>query len=136
MGIDRMFRDLLAPIVTLVCIIAAGILSLDKLCQFYQIYQSITYKLESEKWLLRQCVDPVFFSNMHPHTDICFSVENNARVGAFMLALRQMTQSFQIHQTILQLDPRPFTWSCLVILACTLLFCPSLILSNARTVRR
>ena len=90
----------------------------------------------SERWLLRQCEDPVFFSNMHTHTDICFLVENNARVGAFMLALRQMTQSFQIHQAILQLDPRPFTWTCMVVLACTLLFCPSLILSNARTVRR
>jgi hypothetical protein len=89
-----MLPEFMAPLVTLCCVAIVGIASLDRLCQFHQAYQTVAAKLESERWLVEQCEDPHFFSKMHLHSDLCFVVENNARVGAFMLALREFTQSF------------------------------------------
>lgn len=112
-----MLHEFLVPLVTLACCAVGGIAGLDRLCLFHQTYQSMVSKLESERWLLDQCSDPHFFSKMHQHSDLCFQarnssinfplsvkrdltldvllqVENNARVGAFMLALRHLTQSF------------------------------------------
>jgi hypothetical protein len=89
-----MLREFMFPLVALCCCAIGGIAGLDRLCLFHQTYQAMTSKLESERWLLDQCSDPHFFSKMHQHSDLCFQVENNARVGAFMLALRQFTQSF------------------------------------------
>lgn len=62
------------PLVTLCCMVIAGIASLDKLCLFHQTYQSVSARLESERWLLEQCSDPLFFSKMHTHSDLCFQV--------------------------------------------------------------
>jgi len=87
-------REFLLPLVTLVGCAAGGIVGLDRLCLFHQTYQAMASKLQNERWLLEQCADPHFFSRMHQHSDLCFQVENNARVGAFMLALRHLTQSF------------------------------------------
>lgn len=110
-----MLHEFLIPLVTLACCAVGGIAGLDRLCLFHQTYQSMVSKLESERWLLDQCSDPHFFSKMHQHSDLCFQVcwffcqaldgkcypdlfwsqvENNARVGAFMLSLRHLTQSF------------------------------------------
>lgn len=92
-----MLPEFLVPLVTLCCIAVGGVIGLDKLCQFHQTYQTVSAKLESERWLVQQCDDPHFFSKMHLHSDLCFVVENNARVGALMLTLRELTQSFLGH---------------------------------------
>lgn len=89
-----MLNEFMVPLTTLLCCTVGAIAGLDRLCLFHQTYESMVAKLESERWLLDQCSDPHFFSKMHQHSDLCFQVENNARVGAFMLALRQLTQSF------------------------------------------
>jgi hypothetical protein len=69
-----MLREFMIPLVTLCCMVIAGIASLDKLCLFHQTYQSVSARLESERWLLDQCSDPLFFSKMHTHSDLCFQV--------------------------------------------------------------
>lgn len=69
-----MLREFMVPLVTLCCMVIAGIASLDKLCLFHQTYQSVSARLESERWLLEQCSDPLFFSKMHTHSDLCFQV--------------------------------------------------------------
>jgi hypothetical protein len=69
-----MLREFMIPLVTLCCMVIAGIASLDKLCLFHQTYQSVSAKLESERWLLEQCSDALFFSRMHTHSDLCFQV--------------------------------------------------------------
>ena len=69
-----MLREFMIPLVSLCCMVIAGIASLDKLCLFHQTYQSVSARLESERWLLEQCSDALFFSRMHTHSDLCFQV--------------------------------------------------------------
>jgi hypothetical protein len=131
-----MIREFMIPLVTLCCMTIGGIASLDKLCQFHQMYQSISAKLQSERWLLEQCADPHFFTRMHTHTDLCFQVENNARVGAFMLTLRELTQSFLLQPSFLapvlsSLHHSVFSWPALGVLAAVLLLAPSWLVSRS-----
>ena len=148
-----MIREFMIPLATL-CICAIGsIVGLDRLCMFHQTYQTMVAKLESERWLLQQCSDPHFFSKMHQHSNLCFQVslfcacvsgppdprpqvENNARVGAFMLALRQLTQSVLLPEVLAGLVPsRLVSWPWLGGLAALLLLGPSWLARSARGSR-
>jgi hypothetical protein len=134
-----MLREFMVPLFTLCGIVIAGIASLDKLCQFNELYQSMSAKLESERWLLDQCSDPHFFSKMHLHTDLCFQVENNARVGAFLLALRELTQSFlfqQLVSTLVTSHQGLLSWPVLAVCGFLILFGPSWLVSSSRSLHR
>ena len=48
-------------------------------------------KLDSEAWMLNNCRDPVFRSNMRAHTNVCSEVEANARIGPWGAALRDVS---------------------------------------------
>jgi hypothetical protein len=131
-----MLREFMVPLTTLCCCAVASIAGLDRLCLFHQTYQAMAAKLESERWLVQQCSDPHFFSKMHQHSDLCFQVENNARVGAFMLALRQLTQSF-LPQDLLAVvgSSKLLSWPVLGLLAALLVLAPSWVVRTARTRR-
>lgn len=135
-----MLREFMIPLVTLCGIVIAGVASLDKLCQFHAMYQAMSGKLDGERWLLEQCSDPHFFSKMHLHSDLCFQVENNARVGAFMLALRELTQSFLLQQLVTTLASTShqalFSWPVLACVGTILLFGPSWLVSGSRALRQ
>jgi len=132
-----MIREFMIPLVTLCCIVVAGVASLDKLCQFHQTYQAMSAKLESERWLLDQCSDPHFFSKMHTHSDLCFQVENNARVGAFMLALRDLTQTFLLQKLAGTFLPQSLvSWPALAGAGAILLLAPSWLVSSSRSLHR
>lgn len=134
-----MIREFMIPLVTLCCIMIAGVASLDKLCQFHQTYQVMAAKLESERWLLEQCSDPHFFSKMHTHSDLCFQVENNARVGAFMLALRDLTQAFltqKLAGALLNAPQSLLSWPALAGAGAVLLLAPSWLVSSSRSFQR
>lgn len=130
-----MLPEFMVPLVTLCGIAIVGIAGLDRLCQFHQTYQTVAAKLESERWLVQQCEDPHFFSKMHLHSDLCFVVENNARVGALMLALREFTQSFldghYFFSTLLS-QQGLFSWPILCGVALLLLLGPSWLVSSSR----
>lgn len=87
-----MLREFLVPLATLVASMAACVCCLHQLCHFHQIFLAMSARLESERWLVTQCEDPHFFTKMHLHTDLCFTVSNNARVGALMLSLQEFTR--------------------------------------------
>ena len=126
-----MIREFMIPLVTLSLCALASIAGLDRLCVFHQTYTAISTKLESERWLVNQCQDPHFFSNMHQHSDLCFQVENNARVGAFMLSLRQLTQSCLSPEILSTLSvSRLASWPFLCCLAALLLLGPSWLASS------
>ena len=71
----------MVPLTTLCFCAVASIACLDRLCLFHQTYQSVSARLESERWLLDQCSDPLFFSKMHTHSDLCFQVRTGALRG-------------------------------------------------------
>lgn len=127
-----MIREFMVPLVTLCLCVAASIACLDRLCVFHQTYMAISAKLESERWLVKQCLDPQFFSNMHQHSDLCFQVETNARVGAFMLSLRQLTQSCLPAELLLSTlsVSRLASWPVLCCLAALCLLAPSWLASG------
>jgi hypothetical protein len=132
-----MLYEFIVPVVTLLSCTVGAIAGLDRLCLFHQTYQSAVARLESERWLLDQCSDPHFFSKMHQHSDLCFQVENNARVGAFMLALRQLTQSFLLPDALSALATAVTrcSWPILAFAGACLLFAPSWLARTAISYR-
>lgn len=69
---------------------------LDYLGAFYAAYKRACMRLEDEKWLLEKCREPVFYSKMRAHTQVCSEVETNARIGAVWAALREVTDGARI----------------------------------------
>lgn len=129
-------RDFVQPVVALAFWMGLSIVSLNQLCQLHQIYQGTSARLQSEQWLLRQCGDPHFFSNMHLHTDLCFTVENNARIGAFMLALREFTQGIIGSRSELRvwLIDRLVSWPAVLCVLFLVLFAPSWLVLGCRSL--
>ena len=136
-----MIAEFMVPLATLSCAMVVCIASLDQLCQFHQIYQATASRLDSERWLLGQCEDPHFFSKMHMHTDICFQVENNARVGAFMLALREVTHTLLASDILARVaggwvHRLLFSWPAAIALLAVLLLGPTWSVSRYRSLQR
>jgi hypothetical protein len=131
-----MLREFLVPVATLSFWMVLCVLSVNQLCQFHLIYQATAARLQSERWLRAQCEDPHFFSNMHLHSDLCFTVENNARVGAFMLSLREFTQGVLAGggAGLAWIPHRLLSWPVLLGAALVLLFLPSLLVGGCRSL--
>ena len=128
-----MLSEFVIPLTTLCFCAVISVAGLDRLCLFHQTYLATAAKLESERWLLEQCSDPHFFSKMHQHSDLCFQVENNARVGTFMLALRQLTQSFLLPDVLTGLtSSRLASWPVLCCVCALLLVGPSWLVKSRR----
>lgn len=130
-----MLTEVLTPIVTIASITVMAILSLDRLCQFHSAYMRASETIEGERWLRVQCQDPEFFANLKTHTDLCFTVQNNARVGSFMLALNQVTGAdrLEIAASDIASAIRAMSWPFLAVAAAMFLICPSLVVSACRS---
>jgi hypothetical protein len=135
-----MLSEFMVPLATLTCAMVLCITCINQLCQFHQIFQATSARLESERWLLSQCSDPNFFSKMHLHTDLCFTVENNARVGVFMLSLREFTHLLLTSELFCRLGAgwihSLFSWPVAMCVGLLLLFAPSWVVSSTRSMRR
>ncbi len=131
-----MLREFLVPVATLSFWMVLCVLSVNQLCHFHLIYQGTSARLQSERWLREQCEDPHFFSNMHLHSDLCFTVENNARVGAFMLSLREFTQGILLDGGggLAWIPHRLFSWPVLLGVALVFIFLPSLVVGSCRSL--
>lgn len=64
----------------------------DRLYSLHTIYRDEVSRLADEAWLRSNCQDPVFFTNLRGHTDICSQVERNARRNLALFAVRQVMQ--------------------------------------------
>jgi hypothetical protein len=63
-------------------------------------------------------------------------VENNARVGVFMLSLRQLTQSFLPADLLLALTSTRLSWPIVCSLGALLFLAPSWLVRNGWAARR
>lgn len=138
-----MLREFFVPLVTLVVCMGFCVCCINQLCEFHHIYLGMAAQLESERWLVTQCDDPHFFSNMHSHTDLCFTVSDHARVGALMLALQEFTRRLlDIDLFGGRLDVAwwiiraLFSWTGAAMLAFLLVFGPSWVFCGARAMGR
>jgi hypothetical protein len=66
-------------------------LALDGASGLLRAYRGAVLRLESERWMLENCRDPVFFAQMRAHTSVCAEVEASARIGALGGALREVS---------------------------------------------
>jgi hypothetical protein len=136
-----MLREFFIPLATLLASMGACICGIHWLCRFHEIYLTTSARLESELWLVSQCQDPLFFTKMHLHTDLCFTVTNNARVGACMLSLQEFTQGVISAHTPSRGTVDwgwgirwAFSWGGGIVLLLVLLLGPSWIFSGTRAI--
>lgn len=54
---------------------------------FHNAYIHHLQIIEDEKWLLQQCHDPAFFSNLKQHVALCTQVQENAQRNPVLVAL-------------------------------------------------
>lgn len=88
--------SLVSVLVSILVSSLAAMVGMDGAGAFYTAYRCACLRLDDERWLLGQCSDPVFYSKMRAHSNVCGEVEANARVGAFWMALREATDAFKI----------------------------------------
>lgn len=96
----NMFPPILCTITTQVlycisCILGASVFA-EFIGTLYTAWQRANMQLEDEKWLRDNCRDPVFYTNLKSYTSVCTKVETNARVGAFWMALHNVTENMNI----------------------------------------
>lgn len=120
-----MLRECVAPVILISTAAVSVIAALHAGAALYSRYETIQGRLEGERWLVQRCRDPDFFANMHQHTDLCISVENNARVGAPMLALRDVTRDFLEHQIVSRIGWPELSLPLACVAACALFFGPA-----------
>lgn len=120
-----MLREFVAPVVLMGSVAVLVVVMLHGCAALYSRYETLAGQLESERWLVTRCKDPDFFSNMHQHTDLCISVENNARVGALMLALRDITRDFLENHVVSRLGWPEISFPLLALLCCAIIMGPS-----------
>jgi hypothetical protein len=63
---------------------------ISRMCLFHEAYVSESNKRVDERWLLEQCKDPEFYSNIRQHTDLCTEVANNAGSSLLLAALSKV----------------------------------------------
>ncbi len=76
--------------------ITTATLFTDCTTALHSAWHKARMKSEDEIWLRENCRDPIFFSKMKSHTNICSEVEANARIGAFWAALHDVVESCKI----------------------------------------
>ena len=129
-----MITHCLYPFAVLASVTLFTVLSLDKMCTFHSAYLTNQIKLDCELWLLDKCKDPIFFSHLNVHSDLCLTLENNYSIGAFMMALNHMAGSFRLEENMGHITHtlKTFLWPLLAVLAGTLIVCPSLLVKRNR----
>lgn len=86
----------LSSAMSLLAILITSVFVLDALAAFHAAYQRASLRLEDERWLLDNCRDPTFFSKMRAHTNVCYEVEANARLGVGWAALRDVSNQLRL----------------------------------------
>ena len=67
--------------------------SVGRIFVFYETYTETMRLLKDETWLRMQCTDPLFYSNIRQHADICTGVQRNFERGAILVALNAVANT-------------------------------------------
>ena len=88
--------EALWALVVLAGAIALAGLILDLALALHAAHDLNRRRLDSEAWMLSNCLDPVFSSQLRVHTNVCSQVEASARIGAWGAALRDVSASARL----------------------------------------
>lgn len=113
---------------------------ISRVHHFHEVYIEEANKRSNEKWLLKQCSDPEFFSNMKQHADaLCSKVENNARASIFLRSLHKVAASTYICGSSSCVEMAcsfvsRFGWQATLMAAILMMVAPNLLLGILRLV--
>ena len=83
--------------ITLVFILIFGILVIINFLYALQIeHAAARQKLMDDQWLLEKCGEPDFYMRLKQHTDLCESVEANARRNILLHCVTSALQNTQL----------------------------------------
>lgn len=71
----------------IVCMCLVSFFWYSRFVIFMHMYSNFTKQVEAEKWLLSQCGDEIFFSEMQLISDICKQVIANSQDSPFLHAV-------------------------------------------------
>lgn len=94
----------LRNVLTSLWLMWATMFVVSRIYLLHDAYISASNRRTDEQWLLRQCKDPEFYSNLRQHTDLCTEVEKNARASLFLTALNSVASQTHACGTVSCLD--------------------------------
>ena len=124
-------RSVVSSACSIALFLCLGFFSVDKVCLFHETYTVRAQELRKEEWLLDQCKDMVFFSNMGEHTSLCTEVDAKARIGAFWYALNRVSGSLPFLEAWEAVTRA--SWPILAGVAAVFILFPSAVVAYART---
>lgn len=80
----------LRNVVVSLWLIWVGTFCISRVFLLHEAYVAESNKRTDERWLLQQCKDPEFYSNIRQHTDLCTEVANNAGASLLLKALNRV----------------------------------------------
>jgi hypothetical protein len=107
--------------------------SVSRMYLLHEAYIEETNRRSDEQWLLKQCNNPEFYSNIRQHTDICTEVAKNAKSSLLLKALYKVASSTHIcgrescMETLYGLILR-FGWQATLLAALIMVVAPNFVL--------
>lgn len=140
---------LLATALSFVSYVAAGATALwivtlccDRLYALHVVYLDTLQQIKEEEWLRKNCQDPVFYSNLRSHTDLCNQVNQNAMRSVLLFSLNQVLATTHLcgTQTCLDYARGSLQWFStlslpfMIAIALGVVFCPVALVQTIRFV--
>ena len=67
--------------------------SVGRFFVFYEAYTTALRLVRDEAWIREQCSDPLFYSNLKQHSDLCQSVQINFERSPVLVALNAVSET-------------------------------------------
>ena len=133
------FASLLKLMITSVGIFWLVSFVVSRLFVFSEAYVSFLGILKDERWLLKQCESPEFYTNLRSHTDLCNQVRRNAERNPILFALNEVAQTAHLCGRYSCTEAVSFLstsagWPLLAGMVATVLLAPAVLVRVARSV--
>lgn len=107
----------------------------------HEAYIQESSKRSDESWLLRQCDDPEFYSNMRQHTDLCTEVANNARSSLILKAIYKVASNTHLCGSSSCVEAAytfvlRFGWQATLLVALIMIVAPNFVFAILRHVQQ
>ena len=120
-----------AIIMVLSCFWAASFV-IVRFVVFVEAFNEAKQIQQDELWMMAQCQDPLFYSHMRRHTDLCLLVQHNAERSPWLFAINALADTahlcgrYSCHDMIVSLGDRGWPvilWAALALILGNALLC-------------